>query len=180
MPSDVERPILPILGFLTGLSSLIVFGWLVFSDHLVLTPGGVTESSLTTFNQRFEFCCRWWTLIATWLVLNVYVVIGCRAVSRKYLIDPLSGSTNAINVTNTILRNSMEQALVYVLLQLSMLPKISPSMAIKLIPFVNLIWFVGRIGFAVGYPRFRGIGNGMTFTLVLPLTVYAIYLNVFQ
>ena len=166
----------------TGLIIQLTFTWLVYSDRIVLTPGGVSVSSLTTFNQRFEFCCRWWTLIALWLVLNVYAVIGCRSVAKKgkFLVDPLAGTTNGIDLTNAILRNSMEQALVYVLLQLSMLPKISPSIAIKLIPFVNVTWFVARVLFAIGYPRYRSVGNGMSITLLVPLTLYSIYLNAFE
>ena len=170
----------PILCFVIGLVLLIVSGWLVLTDRILLTPANVTESDLTTFNQRFEFCCQWWTLIGVWLVLNIFVVIGCRFVSWKYLLEPLSGSTDAIDLSNAILRNSMEQALIYILLQLTMLPKLSPSIAIKLIPFINLIWFLGRIGFTVGYPRFRGLGNAMSFPLLLPMTVYAIYLNVLK
>jgi hypothetical protein len=65
---------------------------------------------------------------------------------------------------SNVLSNTMEQTLLTLLAQYVLIAHFSrPEVVIKVIPFLNISYFYGRIAFLIGYPKYRSYGFCFTF-----------------
>jgi hypothetical protein len=152
-------------------TAAFLFSWLLIgavmyfclNDTLRLYPKSIKLDSLKGFNSRVEFSLRHQVLLYLWLFFNVHSVIYVR-LTRK-AINPLVESTEKLaQQQKNILTNSFEQTMMSSFLQLMFCSFADPSLVMKLIPAVNLVQFLGRIAFFLGYPYYRTFGVSLTLT----------------
>lgn len=158
------------------LALVFLGGVFYFSHHdiLKLYPKKFDVKSLTGFNSRFEYCLRYQTMLFLWLVFMVHSVIYVR-LTRKAL-NPLIDSTEKHAQTQkNILTNSFEQIMISVFLQLAFTSFADPETVLKFIPAVNLVQFIGRIAFFVGYPYYRTFGMTLTMMPNLMMLCFNVY-----
>lgn len=144
------------------------------NDKIQLYPNSLKADSLKGFTSRAEFALRYQSLLLFWLQFNICAVIYVR-LSTKAL-NPLVESTekHALSIKN-ILTNSFEQILLSVIAQLAFVSFADPSLTLKLIPAINLVQFIGRVAFFVGYPMYRTFGFNLTLVPNLLLILYNLY-----
>lgn len=165
-----------IAGVAFVVTNLLIAGlyYLVMNDTLKLYPSTIKLESLKGFNSRAEFALRYQTLLYAWLVFNVYSVIYVR-ITKKAL-DPLVATTEKhAQKQKNILTNSFEQIIISSFLQLIFVSFAEHSYTLKLIPAVNLVQFIGRIAFFLGYPLYRTLGVTLTLTPNLLMLIFNLY-----
>ncbi|KAI1279040.1 hypothetical protein HDE_14117 [Halotydeus destructor] len=148
-----------------GILMLVGFGIIGGSYHLVNTGvlklGGATQAAtLKNFSAKAEFTVRYWILPMVWIVLAIFNV--GRGRGKHNALNPLTANEPLVQVQKNILTNSIEQTLFTFGVQLSMLPYLTADQVLKFIPLINVLFFVGRFLFAIGYPNYRSTGFGMT------------------
>ena len=158
---------------LVGLGTLPLVYQLVDNGSLRLS-GRIEAKDLKTYSARLDFTSRYFVLVAAWLAINVFYVIT-RRVSTG-VASPVVDQPEPIVVANNILRNSIDQAILIVLVQLALIPFLTGSQTVKFIPLINVVWFVGRVTFFLGYPGYRGFGWAWTFFPALGTVGYTLHL----
>lgn len=159
-----------------ALAHVIMYGvyYAVMNDKIQLYPSSLKPDSLKGFTSRAEFALRYQTLLLSWLVFNIIAVIYVRLTHKA--LNPLVESTekHALAIRN-ILTNSFEQIVLSIFSQLAFVSFADPTTTLKLIPAINLVQFVGRIAFMLGYPMYRTFGIALTFHPSVILVVYNLY-----
>lgn len=157
--------------FFLSLVFLAGFYYLVMNDLVKLYPNSIKLESLKGFSSRAEFALRYQTLLFVWLIFNIHSVIYTRLTTKA--LNPLIESTEKLaQKQKNILTNSFEQILVSSLLQLIFVSFAEHIYTLKLIPAINIVQFIGRIAFLLGYPWYRTFGFTLT---LLPNTLLAGY-----
>ena len=109
-----------------------------------------------------------------WLVFNIQAVIYARITKKAF--NPLVDSTEKhVQQYKNILTNSFEQIVISSFLQLAFVSFADHSYTWKLIPAINIVQFVGRIAFFLGYPYYRTFGMSLTTTPNIVLAIYNMY-----
>lgn len=154
----------PIIRPLQGISlgslilSLIILSFtllLVIFDKINLTFKYV-EEDLSDFESKLKFTLRFWILPTTWLLHSLLVVILRRF--RTIAWDPMAGNDHLTEVDQRLLQNTIEQTLLSVLSQFMILGVMTANETLKVIPFINIWFVIGRFLFWAGYPRYRTFG----------------------
>jgi len=161
------------LGMLASLVFVGTVTWVVWTGRVNLA-GNVTAEKLTGFGVKSEFVFRYQILSVLWLLFNVQAVIYNRLKVPQAL-DPLSGHESATQANRNILQNSVEQLLITLITQLSVISYLSGYYVIRVIPLMNLFYFIGRIAFFIGYPRYRTFGFITTQVPPLIAAAFAAY-----
>lgn len=155
-------------------SAIILMGVLTLLVHLEtikLYPSTMNVDLVKGYAGRLEYAFRYQTLLVSWLVFNILATIGGRFKSKA--LNPLDETTEEkVQIHKNILTNSFEQILVSVIAQLIFVSFASPESVLKFIPLINIIQFIGRICFFVGYPMKRAFGFQCS---ILPNIVLVIY-----
>lgn len=160
--------------FVLSIAFLSGVYYVVMNDIVRLYPSSIREELLKGFNSRAEYALRYQTLLLAWLVFNVNSVIYVR-LTRKAL-NPLIESTEKhAQMQKNILTNSFEQIVLSVFLQLAFASFADPSFAMRIIPAINVVQFIGRIAFFLGYPWYRTFGVSLTMSPNLFLVSYNLY-----
>ena len=154
----------PVIRPLQGISLLSLFSSLVIlSISLLLVVFDkidisfkYTVEELEDFESRVKFTLRFLAIPSIWLFHSLLVVILKRF--RTIAWDPMAGNDHLTEVDQRILQNTMEQTLLTVICQLMMMAVMKPIETLKVIPFINLWFIVGRFLFWAGYPRYRTFG----------------------
>lgn len=140
-------------------------------DVLKLHPAHTTPESLKGFAARVEYALRYQTLLVFWLLFNIYATIYGRITTKA--LNPLEERTEQrVQLFKNILTNSFESVAVSVFSQLIFVSFAEPSRILHVIPYVNIVQFIGRVAFFAGYPYKRAFGFQCT---ILPNTILAIY-----
>ncbi|KAI1279029.1 hypothetical protein HDE_14118 [Halotydeus destructor] len=167
-PSRTEDVLQPektnklLVGTLLLVGVAIIGGsYLLVSNGLVRLGGATKAASLSSFSAKAEFTVRYWILPLFWLVLALLNVV--RARDKGNALNPLVGNEHRVQSQKNIMTNSIEQTLFTFGVQLSMLPYLTGEEVITVIPLINVLFFAGRILFAIGYPNYRGTGFAMTY-----------------
>lgn len=155
-----------------GIVTVSVLTTLAYKEKLeVLRPKHAVD--LSTFSSKLEFTARYWSLGLLWLFVNVQLVIAKRVSSKAG--NPLSGNEKIVEESLRILTNSMEQFLMHIVAQVTLLTVLEETKITRIIPLMNAFYFFGRIFFWIGYPKLRSFGFIMTtlpITLVTFLSLY--------
>lgn len=165
------------VAFAAGLAAsllLIVSFLLCHHDKLKLYPSDVNPELLKDFASKVEFTLKYQVLLVLWLVINVHIVIYHR-LSRGAL-NPLTECTEHLaQASKLILTNSCEQILISFFTQLIFVAHADGACVLKVIPWFNLIQFIGRIAFFAGYPLYRTFGISLSLWTNTIMTFYNIY-----
>lgn len=160
--------------YILSLAFLSVVYYVVMNDIVRLYPSSIRVESLKGFNSRAEYALRYQSLLFAWLVFNVHSVIYVRL--TKKALNPLVESTEKhAQAQKNILTNSFEQIVLSAFLQLAFASFADPAFAMKIIPAINIVQFLGRIAFFLGYPLYRTFGVSLTMSPNLFLTGYNLY-----
>jgi len=167
-----------------------IVSWILHGLAILVVPGAIllakegylprftlrTDSAdIVTFSDRVFFTFEWFVLIAVWLAFSVAWVIRCNCKSTGGC-DPTVQRSELSQEAQRLLTNSIEQAVLTIVAQLALVPFITGEETIRLIPLINLAWFIGRIAFFYGYPQRRGIGFGLSYFASLAIIAYSFVL----
>ena len=174
-PEEMKRMVK--IGAILFVSSIIFMGGLsllVHFDTIRLYPSSMNAEMLKGYAARIEYTFRYQTLLAIWLMFNIFATVHVRLTQKA--INPLDEkSEQKVQLMKNVLTNSYEQIVLSVLAQLIYVSFASPECILKVIPLVNVIQFVGRIGFFVGYPFKRSFGFSCTMIPTIALIFYNTY-----
>jgi hypothetical protein len=148
------------LGLLVSFLLVGLLTNLVLTNRLNLA-GRLTPSDVNSFANRLEFLLRYQCLPATVLICLMYAVIRKRV--RSHAINPLDGFEHIVAAQKNILQNSLEQYLLSLLAQLGLLCHLTSYQVLRYIPLMNVIFVLGRVLYALGYPKYRTAGFVMNF-----------------
>lgn len=168
-----------IIGFIAcfgGMAAVIKLMLMAYNDELnILSLAGVKvdSSQMKTFSDKFEFTVKYWTPGLVWLYFYIHIVIFRRFATGALI--PNTQIEYLVANQRSILTQSIEQFLFAVVTQMAILPYLTSSQVINVIPVANLLFFVGRLFFWLGYPKFRTLG---VVTTMAPFSVMLWFLTV--
>ena len=153
----VIRPLqgISLISLISSLVILSITLLLVIFDKIHLTFK-YHEEDLEDFESKVKFTLRFMVLPVTWLLHSLLVVILKRF--RTIAWDPMSGNDHLTEVDQRLLQNTIEQTLLSILSQFMILGVMTAQETLKVIPFINIWFVVGRLLFWGGYPRYRTFG----------------------
>lgn len=151
-----------------------IFTLLVHYDAIRLYPSTMSEEILKGFSARLEYALRYQTLLAFYLFVGISATIFGRL--TRGALNPLDDRTeNRIHRERFILANSFESIVLSVFSQLIFVSFATPACILKCIPLINIIHFIGRIAYHIGYPLKRGFGYSASIFPTAALNLYNLY-----
>lgn len=85
------------------------------------------------------------------------------------------GREDKIAAQKNILQNTLEQVVLSLVTQISLIAFLTAEQVLKVIPFMNLLWIFGRIFFILGYPNYRSFGFSITFFPTAAAALFTVY-----
>ena len=125
-----------------------------------------------SFASKLEFAARYWVLGTVWILFSMTLVMLRRIYGAM---NPLSGTEGIVVKSNNILRNSIEQFFVSIIVQVSAITYFSGDEVVRCIPCMNVLYFVGRLSFWLGYPKYRTFGFCLSLFPNSIVCAYAFY-----
>lgn len=168
-----------LIGLVAGVGSMVFVikaMLMAYNNELnILSSAGikVNAGQLQTFSDKLEFTVKYWTPGLVWLYFYIHVVIV-----RRFMTGALIPNTTIeylVANQRSILTQSIEQFLFAVVTQMAALPYLTGGQIVNIIPLANLLFFVGRLFFWIGYPKFRTLG---VVTTMAPFSVMLWFLTV--
>ncbi|OXA57603.1 uncharacterized protein LOC110847707 [Folsomia candida] len=157
-------------GVIAAFVVIAVTGGLTLSGTINLA--GRTDS-LPDYGSRMEFTFKYLTLPAVWMVVVILNVIFQR--SRTGALNPLNGRDIYFQKQANILQNSFEQFILSAFAQAILVAFINEQWTLRTIPWVNFLFVIGRIEFAIGYPNYRTFGMFCGFIPTTGMLGVAVY-----
>lgn len=124
---------------------------------------------MATFSAKIEFTARYWIIGLVWLYISLHIVVVKRISSRAA--NPLSGNEHLVEAPARIFTNSVEQFVMSVISQVTVITFLEAEKIISIIPVMNVLYLIGRILFYFGYPKYRSFGMAVT-TSPVSLAIY--------
>lgn len=161
-----------------GLTLVCITMYFAYVGELsILKAFGVEKDpeSMKTFSDKLEFTIKYWIFGLIWLYFYIHVVIMKRITSGALV----PNTTVEYRVANakSILTNSFEQMFVSLLAQSVAIVYLTPAQVINVIPLANILFYIGRIAFWLGYPKFRTLGvvvTGAPNSLLIWFSIYCV------
>lgn len=157
-----------IVAFVTPCVLAVLFKMAQDGKFLKLAGKGIAKDA--TFSTKMEFSARYWILPLIWFKINIWLVIAKRVPSRA--VNPLGGHERIVEAVKNVLTNSLEQLVASLLMQISLVSYLTGNEVVKYIPLINILFFVGRVTYFLGYPKFRTFGF---LTTSIPTTVGTLF-----
>ena len=173
---SVLHGIIGLIAGVGGMTAVIKIMLMAYNNELnILSLAGVKVDSnqLKSFADKFEFTVKYWTPGLVWLYFYIHVVIIRRFVTGALI--PNTQIEYLVANQRSILTQSIEQFLFAVVTQMAVLPYLTSTQVINVIPVANLLFFLGRLFFWLGYPKFRTLG---VVTTMAPFSVMLWFLTV--
>lgn len=120
---------------------------------------------LADFPSRLKFLFRFQTLNLFWIFFSFVLVTLKRGTTPA--IVPNQGYDHLVQDAQNHLRNTNEQFLLSFLSQLVLITYLDAASIIRFIPSINILFFIGRFTFWLGYPRHRSFGFFINFWVLL-------------
>lgn len=161
--------------FLLSLISVIATAALL--DFIILYGGyyyfpSIPVPSSNDFGEKLKYTFR--CIFPTFLVLQATIVnVAFKRAGNR--ISPLSEKESMLTAVQGILRNTLEQLVIYLGINMTLITYIQPS-EMKIIPLYTVVFLVGRFLFIIGYPNRRGYGMFMHFVSTAYFGCLIIYL----
>lgn len=161
------------VGATASIVTMSLLAWLIHTGKIVLT-GNFATDKMSGFGSKLEFTLRFLILPTLWILINSMLVMLNR-LRKQEALDPLNDHEDVVQVANNVLRNSVEQLLMSMIVQLSLISYLPGPDVARVVPFMNVTFLVGRITFYAGYPKFRSFGFVMTFLPTALAITYVAY-----
>ncbi|RWS17039.1 hypothetical protein B4U79_13193 [Dinothrombium tinctorium] len=152
---------------------LMVFTTYLVMNDIIRLNGNTKWQELTTYASRLEFTMRYQVLGVTFLILASFLVMAVRV--RTPAVDPLAGYEYLTQRQRNILTNSLETFVMLSFSQFIVISNLTSQLIVKIIPLVNVLYFIGRFAFLLGYPKYRTFGVILSFTPITALNAYNLY-----
>jgi len=168
-----------VLSFVAQFLASAIFGYVIYFmviTRVIIIDGGIQSNELVDMISILNFCSKYWVGHSMILGIAIYNVIIKRVIT--WSINPLYDNDHSLDIANRILRNTCEQVLFSIVTQLAIIPHLHGHEIVIYIPLINLLWFVGRIFYTIGYPNYRIFGWGMSFYPHLATSIFAGHLFV--
>lgn len=153
-------PLLKAIAFIAMIASsaLIMYTMKLANEGKLsmLAGKGIPKDGAKTYATKLEFTVKYWLLPLIWLKLNIYLVILKRVPSRA--VNPLDGHERIVEGVKNILTNTLEQMVASLVMQSILISFLTVDEVVKFVPLINVLFFVGRITFWLGYPLLRTFG----------------------
>lgn len=143
---------------------------LAYTGIVDLTPKSV---KLDTLQDRLVFTLRYESIQLVWIILAMYNVIRKRLSTPA--LDPTRGYERLVQNAKNILNNSIEHGLVFMISQLIISTDITPELCGRMIPMLNILYFVGRLLYAIGYPNNRSFGFVINNFIIILTVSYNVF-----
>ena len=127
---------------------------------LAMAGSPVQPHNITTFADKLQFTAQYWTPGLVWLLFNIHIVIYGRLTCGA-LIPNTKIEYQVANKRN-ILTHTIEQLTLAVFTQVVVLPYLTATQVINIIPLLNIYFVIGRLIFWLGYPWYRTPGVGFS------------------
>ena len=151
---------------------------MTFFDKLPWTITIENYTKTFSFEKRLIFTIQLLFLDCFSLLFAIYAVISRRV--STIAINPLDPKGQIfVEQRQRILQNTLEQFVVKVILSLT-LCTILESNELILLPVFTFLFLLGRLTFALGYPKYRSFGFIMHITsntFVIGLISYRLFIN---
>lgn len=165
-----------IIAFIAGVSSVSLVSVLLYytlNGKITILQASKVWSP-ASFASKLEFTARYWILPVFWITFNILTVISRRIIHPSAL-NPLASGEMYTRREQNILRNSLEQIVISIISQVIMLTYLEGEQVSRLIPMINVLFFVGRITFWIGYPLYRTFGFVLTFLPSFLMVFFSLY-----
>lgn len=128
----------------------------------VLSMAGihVQPQNMTTFPDKLQFTAKYWTPGLIWLLSNIILVIFGRLTTGAVV--PNTKIEYKVANQRNILTQTIEQLTLAVFTQMAVLPYLTATQVMNIIPLLNIYFFIGRVIFWLGYPWYRTPGVGFS------------------
>lgn len=154
------------------ISLQVIIGLVFMLIYLGLGYHYIHIENILTKGHRLAFALHWDIFIAATILVAILNVGARRFRGNEAALD--GEQTAELRLPLAFLSNTMEQALVTVLVHLGLAVTL-PSDALQLIPLLAILFVLGRLLFYFGYRHkaaWRALGFSMS---ILPATVGCIY-----
>ncbi|OXA37622.1 uncharacterized protein LOC110862349 [Folsomia candida] len=141
--------------YIAAIVFIAISGGLCLGDVIDLS-GRSVKLPLATFSARAEFTFRYLTLGVLSVLCTIFLVIFQRVTTGT--VNPLAGQEDKVQKQANILQNSFEQFIISAFAQLCMVSFIGEKYTLRVIPWVNFCFIIGRFFFVIGYPSKRAFG----------------------
>lgn len=123
---------------------------------LKLAGVSVQAETLVSYSNKLEFTAKYWTLGLAWMYFYIHVVMMRRGATGA--IVPNTNLEWKVSDQKSVLTNTVEQFILSIVAQAVVISYLTPVQVTNIIPLVNVFYFVGRILFWLGYPKYRTAG----------------------
>lgn len=139
---------------------MATFPYMVLNNIIILTPSTISATHLKDYPSKLQFTFKYFILGVVWLVFCMWNVISKRFPSPA--VNPTGGYEHLTEEAKNILTNSLEQFIMNIIVQLSLISYLDEQETLKTIPLLNILFIIGRITFFLGYPKYRAFGFWVT------------------
>jgi len=127
---------------------------------------------MKTYSNKLEFTVKHLSLGVLWSLISILMVILRRLSIGA--INPLANQNREMYLKRPamVLQNSLEQFIISSFGQISLISYIPNWAVVKVVPWINFLFFVGRISFTIGCPKYRTFGMLMTLAPNIGMTCF--------
>lgn len=144
-----------LLSFIGAFIIISILSALIGNDMIDATFG-YRDSDVKEISGRIQFTLKFLILPVTFLFHFIFH-LGFKRF-RTVAWNPLDGHEDICLADSKILLNTLEQTVLTISVQLVLIMYLDPHFIVKVIPFMNIAFIIGRLLFWIGYPRYRHFG----------------------
>ena len=126
-----------------------------------------------TLVDKLEIVFKFQSLVAIWLHLLVTAIMWKRTTCGAW--NATGGFEYEVRALKNLLTNSLEQAVINLMTQLSLIPYLDFDLIVKIVPVLTAIYLIGRIAFTVGYPTRRYFGFSLWYFSITIAIFYSVW-----
>lgn len=171
-----QRTVLPLM--IASITITTILLTMALFDQLPWTITIENNARTLLFEKRFILTIQLLFIDAFALLFAIFAVINRRVTTIA--INPLDPKGQVlVEQRQRILQNTLEQLVVKVILSLTLCTVLQPN-ELMLLPVFTFLFILGRLTFALGYPKYRSFGFLMNLSstiFIVGLIIYRLFIN---
>lgn len=140
-------------------------------DHISLINTNSTD--FRDYQDKLQLVGKFQVLPATWLIVVVTLIVIKRMSSGAW--NPMNGFEYNVRSLKNVLANSIEQAVISLVTQLTLIAYFDSQLTARWIPLINTIYLISRVIYYIGYPQHRWLGFALWSQSLLIAHMYAVW-----
>lgn len=145
-------------------SVIFIYASLWLIGRYKVLPDSESKQAPESLESRFTLLLKWLPVTSVTLYITVIKVIEARAMTPA--IDPMSGYEQLVESRVRQLTNTLEQLVLLIFAQLSLIVRLSYTELSILVPYSSSVFVVTRITYCLGYPHQRAFGFITSFLII--------------